>query len=269
VASSVSERVADGRIETGGADAGTAGHRPLIGLTAYTERAQMLVWDTEFALLHHAYVEAVTQAGGIAVLLPSQDQGAQALVERLDGLVLTGGADVMPERYRQQPQPHTTIVRPGRDEWELRLLDRALAAGLPVLGVCRGAQLLNVALGGTLDQHLPDKLGHTGHCPAPGAFGTTQVTLTAGSTLAAVLGPQAKVACYHHQALGQVATGLAVTARSQDGAIEAVELPGHRFVVGVQWHPEQNGEDHRLFAALVAAAVDKHQANRRASLAHP
>lgn len=231
--------------------------RPLIGLTTYRERAQMLVWDTEFALLHNAYVDAVARASGIPVLLPPQEHGADEVIERLDALVLTGGSDVTPERYHQQPHPHTKIVRPWRDDWELRLLERALAVDLPVLGVCRGAQLLNVALGGTLDQHVPDTLGHQGHCPAPGVFGKTRVALRSGSALAGLLGPEAEVACYHHQALDKVAPGLEVTGMSDDGTVEAVELPGRRFVLGVQWHPEVNGEDLRLFEALVAAAIEK------------
>ena len=241
-----------------GAGAAAAGvkRRPLIGLTTYRERAQMLVWDTEFALLHNAYVDATSRAGGIPVLLPPQEHGADELIEHLDALVLTGGSDVTPERYHQQPHPLTTIVRPWRDDWELRLLERALAAGLPVLGVCRGAQLLNVALGGTLDQHIPDTLGHQGHCPAPGVFGKTRVTLRSGSVLAGLLGPETEVACYHHQALDEVAPGLDVTGVSDDATVEAIELPG-RFVLGVQWHPEANGGDLRLFEALVAAAAEK------------
>jgi gamma-glutamyl-gamma-aminobutyrate hydrolase PuuD len=231
--------------------------RPLIGLTTYRERAQTLVWDTEFALLHSAYVDAVARAGGIPVLLPPQEHGADEVIERLDALVLTGGSDITPERYRQQPHPRTKIVRPWRDDWELSLLECALAVDLPVLGVCRGAQLLNVALGGTLDQHVPDTLGHQGHCPAPGVFGKTRVVLGVGSALAGLLGPETKVACYHHQALDEVAAGLEVTGVSDDGTVEAVELPGRRFVLGVQWHPEENGEDLRLFEALVAAAVEK------------
>jgi anthranilate synthase component 2/putative glutamine amidotransferase len=266
VASSVSEHAAG--VSGAAADASTAMRpRPLIGLTTYRERAQTLVWDTEFALLHQAYVEVVARAGGVPVLLPPQEHGAEVLVERLDALVLTGGSDVAPEHYRQQPHPRTTIVRHWRDEWELRLLERALAVGLPVLGVCRGAQLLNVALGGTLDQHIPDTLGHQGHCPTPGAFGKTRVALRPGSTLAEVLGPEAKVDCHHHQALAVVAHGLEVTGASDDGTVEAVEMPGRCFVLGVQWHPERNAEDLRLFEALVAAAVRKSQANDGASRA--
>ena len=229
--------------------------RPLIGLTTYRERAVTGVWDTEFALLHHVYVDAVARAGGVAVLLPPQQHGADEAVERLDGLLLSGGSDVDPERYQQRPDQHTTIVRPWRDDWELRLLDRALAIDLPVLGVCRGAQLLNVAFGGTLDQHLPDTVGHQRHCPAPGVFGQTPVALRPGSRLAGLLGPAVTVACYHHQAIGKLATELEVAGESADGTVEAVELPGRRFALGVQWHPEQDPGDLRLFEALVAAAL--------------
>jgi len=229
--------------------------RPLVGLTTYRERAKTLVWDTEFALLHNVYVDAVARAGGIPVLLPPQEHGADEVIARLDALVLSGGSDVAPERYHQPADPRTTVVRPWRDDWELRLLDRALAADLPVLGVCRGAQVLNVALGGSLDQHIPDTVGHQGHCPAPGVFGETRVTLRPGSALAGVLGQETVVACYHHQAIDKVAPGLEVAGTSDDGIVEAVELAGRPFVLGVQWHPEQHGADVRLFAALVAAAV--------------
>ena len=252
MASNASDHAGEGGNGTGGA----AKRRPLVGLTTYRERATTLVWDTEFALLHNVYVDAVARAGGIPVLLPPQDHGADELIERLDALVLSGGSDVAPEHYHQPAHQHTKVVRPWRDDWELRLLDRALAADRPVLGVCRGAQLLNVTLGGTLDQHIPDTVGHHGHCPAPGVFGRTEVSLRSGSALAGLLGPQVTVACYHHQAIDKVAPGLEVAGTSDDGIVEAVELPGRRFVVGVQWHAEQSGEDLRLFAALVSAAAE-------------
>ena len=242
--------------------------RPLIGLTTYRERAKTLVWDTEVALLHNVYVDSVARAGGIPVLLPPQEHGADEVIESLDALVLTGGSDVDPARYQQQPHQHTTVVRPWRDDWELRLLERALAADLPVLGVCRGTQLLNVALGGTLNQHIPETVGHQRHCPSPGVFGETRVTLHAGSVPAGLLGPEVNVACYHHQAIDKVAPGLEVAGWSDDGTVEAVEMPGRRFVLGVQWHPEQDGGDLRLFAALVTAAAEKKSAdNQGASLA--
>jgi putative glutamine amidotransferase len=247
---------------------GQRARRPVIGLTTYRERAATLVWDTEFALLHHVYVDAVARAGGIPVLLPPFDQvadedAAAEVIGRLDALVLTGGSDVDPGRYQQQPHEQTKVVRPWRDDWELRLLDHALATGLPVLGVCRGLQLLNVALGGTLDQHLPDTLGHQRHSPAPGVFGANQVTLRAGSVLAGLLGPAATVSCYHHQAIATLAPGLEITGTSDDGTVEGVERLGPGFVLGVQWHPEQDGADLRLFQALVAAAREPKPAGQQ------
>lgn len=255
MASSGSEHPADGS-----ADGAVRTRRPLIGLTTYRERAVTGVWDTEFALLHNVYVDAVARAGGVAVLLPPQEHGADEATEGVDALVLTGGSDVDPERYQQNPHQETTVVRPWRDDWELRLLARALAADLPVLGVCRGAQLLNVALGGTLDQHLPDSVGHRRHGPAPGVFGQTRVTVSPGSVLHGLLGPAVTVACHHHQGIDKLAPELEAAAWSDDDVVEAVELPGRRFAVGVQWHPEQDGGDLRLFQALVAAAVARKSA---------
>jgi gamma-glutamyl-gamma-aminobutyrate hydrolase PuuD len=266
VASSVSDHPAAGTPAVGAVRT----RRPLIGLTTYRERAVTGVWDTEFALLHNAYVDAVARAGGVPVLLPPQELGADEAIESVDALVLTGGSDVDPQRYQQRPHAKSTVVRPWRDDWELRLLACALAADLPVLGVCRGAQLLNVALGGTLDQHIPDTVGHQRHCPAPGVFGATRVTLSPGSVLAGVLGPTATVACYHHQAIDKLAPELEVAGWSDDDIVEAVELPGRRFAVGVQWHPEQDGGDLRLFQALVAAAViRKSEQNQGASRVGP
>jgi gamma-glutamyl-gamma-aminobutyrate hydrolase PuuD len=233
----------------------SSGSRPLIGLTTYQERARCLVWDTDFALLPHSYVDAVARAGGVPVLLPPVEQGADEVIASLDGLVLSGGADIDPSRYGEQPHPATRGTRPGRDEWEVRLLGRALERDLPVLCVCRGAQLLNVALGGSLKQHLPDAVGHEGHRPRPAVFGSTRVTLREGSRVADILGTERDVPCYHHQALDRFAPGLDIVGWAEDGTAEAVELPGHRFVLGVQWHPEEDKSDIRLFEALVAAAA--------------
>jgi len=240
---------------------------PLIGVTTYQEQARSGVWDTEFALLHYAYVDMVVRAGGVPVLLPPQEGGAAEVVERLDGLILSGGADVAPQLYGAQPHARTTVVRPGRDDWEMRLLRQALAADLPLLGVCRGLELMNVALGGTLRQHLPDILGHEGHCPAPGVFGEVRVALRAGSAVARVLGPETGVRCHHHQGLDEIAPGLRVAGAADDGTVEAVELPERRFVLGVQWHPEQDGADLRLFEALVAAAAERNSDGARGQAA--
>jgi gamma-glutamyl-gamma-aminobutyrate hydrolase PuuD len=237
------------------------GRRPVIGLSTYAETARMLVWEREFAMLHASYVAAVRRAGGIAVLLPPQDDGADEVLSRVDGLVLTGGADVDPRRYGQQPDERTSRPRTLRDEWESALAAAALDRDLPLLAVCRGLQVLNVVLGGTLHQHLPDRTAHDGHQPAPGSFGAVDVNLEPGTRTAALLGSRTRVSCHHHQALADVAQALRVTGRADDGTVEAAEIPGKLFAVGVQWHPEEDSEDTRLFAGLVTEA--RHYAGRR------
>jgi gamma-glutamyl-gamma-aminobutyrate hydrolase PuuD len=227
--------------------------RPLIGLTAYGERAAYGVWEHDAVLLPRTYPDVVIAAGGVPVLLPPVPESAAA-VDRLDAVVLAGGPDIAPDRYGAAAHERTGQPRPERDSAELAVLRRALERGIPVLGVCRGAQILNVGLGGTLVQHVPDAVGHSGHNPSPGVFGTIQVTLEAGSRVAAALGPETTVRCHHHQALDRLADGLLATGRAADGLVEAVELAGSRFVVGVQWHPEEDATDARLMAALVTAA---------------
>jgi gamma-glutamyl-gamma-aminobutyrate hydrolase PuuD len=229
------------------------GARPLVGLTAYGERAAYGVWDHDAVLLPRTYADVVIAAGGVPVLLPPVPEAAAA-VDRLDAVVLSGGPDVGADRYGARPHPLAGVPRSERDCAEAAVLRRALERGIPVLGVCRGAQMLNVELGGTLVQHLPDVVGHTGHNPSPGVFGAVTVTLEPGSRVGAAVGPSVSVLCHHHQALGLLAPGLTVTGRAADGTPEAVELDGHRFVVGVQWHPEQDATDVRLLAALVTAA---------------
>jgi putative glutamine amidotransferase len=225
--------------------------RPIIGITTYVEPASWGVWhDLETTLLPHAYTEAVTLAGGRAVLLPPDDLDADVL-RVLDGLVLSGGADVGPELYGADPAP-LTVTRPDRDVPELALARAALAADLPILGVCRGMQLLTVAAGGTLHQHLPEVLGHERHRPAPGVYGTHEARFTPGSRIAELMGDDLGIHCYHHQGVADPGS-LTVTGRAADGSPEAVEDPGRRFVLGVQWHPEVT-RDKRLFGALVNAA---------------
>jgi putative glutamine amidotransferase len=225
--------------------------RPIIGITTYVEPATWGVWqDLPTTLLPHAYVEAVTRAGGRAVLLPPDDGDADVL-RTLDGLVLSGGADLDPAFYGAEAEP-LTVVRTDRDAAELPLARAAVAADLPVLGVCRGMQVLVAAAGGTLHQHLPDVLGHEKHRPAPAVYGTHDVTLAAGSRIAGLMGDDLEIHCYHHQGVDDPGS-MVVTGRSSDGLPEAVEDPGRRFVLGVQWHPEVN-RDKRLFGALVDAA---------------
>ena len=225
--------------------------RPIIGITTYVESASWLVWrDLPTALIPQAYVRAVTLAGGRAVLLPPDEVDADVL-RALDGLVLSGGADLGPELYDATPEP-LTDSRPQRDAGEMLLARAALAADLPILGVCRGMQLLAVAAGGRLDQHLPDVLGHEKHRPAPGVYGEHEPSFVPGSRIAALMGDDLGVHCYHHQGVADAGT-LTVTGRTADGVIEAVEDPARRFVLGVQWHPEVI-TDQRLFGALVRAA---------------
>jgi gamma-glutamyl-gamma-aminobutyrate hydrolase PuuD len=236
-----------------GSNGSSSSARPVVGITAYGERASYGVWEHEAVLLPRTYSDVVIAAGGVPVLLPSVPDSAAA-VDRLDAVVLAGGPDVGPARYGAAPHPRTGAPRPERDAAELAVLHRALERGIPVLGVCRGAQVLNVGLGGTLVQHVPDAVGHSGHNPSPGVFGTIEVALEAGSRVGAALGPETTVRCHHHQALDRLADGLVVTGRAADGLVEAVELTGSLWVVGVQWHPEEVATDVRLMAALVAAA---------------
>jgi putative glutamine amidotransferase len=231
------------------------GRPPLIGLSAYCEEARWAHWHKPAVLLPANYAEQVAAAGGIPVLLPPLPSVAAA-AGRLDGLLLTGGGDIDPGTYGAQPHPRTSRVSVPRDAAELELLDAATAEGLPVLGVCRGMQLLNVARGGTLRQHLPNDAGHT---PAPGTFGSHPVRVAAGTRLAGILGANGDgtdVPTAHHQAVDRLGEGLVATAWAQDGVIEAVEASaaGDPFMLAVQWHPEA-GTDPRLIEALVVAAA--------------
>jgi putative glutamine amidotransferase len=223
----------------------------VIGVTCYVEPASWAVWESvPAALLPQTYVNHLRAAGARVVLLPPDDVDAEVL-DRLDGLVLAGGADVGPQHYGEAPHPRS-VPRPDRDAGELLLLRGALDRHLPVLGVCRGMQLLVVAYGGTLHQHMPELAGHPDHQVAPGVYSDREVSVSPGSRLAAILGGIVTVSCYHHQSVAQPG-GLTVTAYAGDGVVEGVEDPDRRFVLGVQWHPEV-GQDPRLFQALTAAA---------------
>jgi putative glutamine amidotransferase len=230
--------------------------RPVIGITAYAEDARWGVWDLPACLLPRNYIDEVAAAGGAPVMLPPVP-GAEAAVGRLDGLIISGGPDVEPARYGALPGPATTIVRPGRDEAEIAFFLAALDAGVPSLGICRGMQLMNVALGGTLIQHLPDVVGSDVHSPTPGTMAEHVVKVgMAGSScrLAAIVGAGTRaVPTHHHQGIEKLGTGLVATAWAEDGTIEAIELED-RFALGVQWHPE-SGNDPALFRALVEAAA--------------
>jgi putative glutamine amidotransferase len=234
--------------------------RPLIGVTTYLEQAVRGEWDERFGMLPETYLIAVEQGGGIPLLLPPQpfdDETVERVLDALDGLVVSGGADVDPARYGAAPGPHTDSPRHDRDAWEIALILAAVRRGLPVLAICRGLQVLNVALGGSLEQHVPDVTDEV-HGGTPGGFTRTDVGIAGGTLVRDVLGAvgdRLSVHCHHHQVLDRVADGLVVAARSADGLVEAVELPGRPFVVGVQWHPEQDEADRRLFRALAGAAT--------------
>ena len=226
--------------------------RPVVGITTYRETARWGVWNCPAVLVPADYVRQVSGAGGVPVLLPPIADDVEVL-DRLDALVLAGGADVDPSRYGADRSPRTGPAAGDRDEAELALLAAALERDMPVLAVCRGLQLLTVLRGGTLVQHLPDVVGSDVHVPSPGTYGDNAVRIEAGSRLAGLVGTEATWACHHHQAVDRLGEGLTAVAWAQDGTVEAAELDGARFVVGVQGHPEV-GDDARLFAGLVAAA---------------
>jgi putative glutamine amidotransferase len=224
--------------------------RPVIGITSYVEPAKFAVWEMTTALLPYNYVDHVARAGGQPVILPPAGDPA-TLVGRLDGLILAGGGDIDPARYDETPHERTGYVRQFRDDAEFGLVRAALERGVPFLGICRGLQVLNVALGGNLHQHLPDVVGHSGHAPAPGHFGRMPVRPAPGSRLAKIFDAESvDAAHYHHQAIDRLGAGLTVTAHAEDGTVEAVELTDHPFALAVQWHPE-NEDESTLFEALV------------------
>jgi putative glutamine amidotransferase len=227
--------------------------RPLIGITTYAEDARWGVWEMPAALIPISYVRAIERAGGRPLLVPPSADGIEETLAALDGLVLSGGGDLDPESYGAAAHPETKGAQPARDRAELALLQGALARDMPVLAVCRGSQVLNVARGGDLVQHLPDVVGDERHKHTPGSFADHDVRLDPESRTGAVLGDRAPVKSHHHQGYGRLGEGLRETAWADDGTVEGLEDPGKRFAVGVLWHPEE-GEDAALFEALVAEA---------------
>ncbi len=238
------------------------GDRPLIGISIYCEQARWAAWEAPAMLLPRRYADRVAQGGGIPVLLPPVP-GIEDALNRLDGLVLSGGGDIDPARYGAERAAETGDPRTERDAAEIALFRRAMSLDLPVLGICRGLQVINVARGGSLHQHLPSLVGHDEHAPTAGSYGSHEVRVAPGTRLAEVLGqagqagpPPVIVPTHHHQAADRLGKGLSATAWTADGIVEAVELDRQerRFVVAVQWHPEA-GEDLSLFRALAAAAA--------------
>jgi putative glutamine amidotransferase len=227
--------------------------RPLIGITTYVEDARFGAWDVPAALIPVAYVAAVERAGGRALLVPPTEDGVAETLDALHGLLLSGGTDIDPSLYGADAHPETDGPRAQRDRAELALLRGALERDIPVLAVCRGSQMLNVARGGDLVQHLPDVVGDKRHKHTPGVFADHDVEIESESRLGALVGARAPVKSHHHQGFGRVGEGLREVAWADDGTIEAVEDPEARFALGVLWHPEE-GEDAALFAALVTEA---------------
>jgi putative glutamine amidotransferase len=229
--------------------------RPIIGITAYAEEASWGVWTLPAALIPLSYVRSVELAGGRPLLVPpgEDEGGVEETLDRLDGLVFSGGADVDPDTYGAEAHPATLGTRPQRDQAELALLTAALELDMPVLAVCRGSQVLNVALGGDLEQHVPERVGHEGHREVSGTFSEHGVEIASGTRLHEIIGDHTSVKSHHHQGYGRLGTGLREAARADDDTVEAIEDPSRRFTVGVLWHPEE-GEDLRLFQELVAQA---------------
>jgi putative glutamine amidotransferase len=230
---------------------------PLIGVTTYLEETTRGVWNNITAVLGRQYLDCVVLAGGMPVLLPPVGRWTAQHLSKLDGLVLVGGQDIDPSRYGQALHPATGTLHLERDASEFGLFHLALEADMPVLGVCRGMELINVALGGTLHQHLPDITGGNQHLPTPGVLGPNDIKLAADSVVASLIGDQVSGVCHHHQGIDQLGTGLVASGWASDGAIEAIELPDADFVLGVQWHPEEDSTDVRLFEGLVRAARRK------------
>jgi putative glutamine amidotransferase len=234
--------------------------RPVIGVTCYEEQAAWGSWHRQAALLPASYVRAVEAAGGSVLLLPPQrlsPEEAVDLVSRLDGLVLAGGNDVDPALFGEDPHPKTVVAKGERDALELATLEAAVSGCLPTLAICRGLQVLNVARGGTLIQHLPDVVGHNEHSPEPDGYGEHLVHLEEGSRLSSLVSwESARVPTHHHQGIGMIGEGLVASAHAEDGVVEALEDTSMPFLLGVQWHPEA-GEDHELFVGLTKAASER------------
>ena len=227
--------------------------RPLIGITSYAEEIRWGVWTEDAALVPLAYVRAVEHAGGRPLVVPPSEDGLEETLDALDGVIFSGGGDLDPELYGAEPHDETDMPRTERDAAELRLLQAALDRDMPVLAICRGSQLLNVARGGNLEQHLPETVGHEQHRHDPGSFSDHDVKVAAGSRLGGLLGDRAPVKSHHHQGYGRIGSGLREVAWAEDGVVEGLEDSDKRFALGVLWHPEE-GEDFALFQGLVDEA---------------
>ena len=227
--------------------------KPVVGITTYLTRATWGAWDMEAALIPADYVRAVERSGGAPLLVPP-GADVDATLTVVDGLIFSGGSDLDPELYGDRAHPETDGVVRERDDFELELMRAALARDVPVLAICRGSQMLNVALGGGIEQHVPDRVGTDVHKQTAGVFAEHDVDVSPDTRLGELLGDRQEVKSHHHQGFGELGDGLRESARAPDGTIEALEDPSRRFTLGVLWHPEA-GEDAALFDALVEAAA--------------
>jgi putative glutamine amidotransferase len=232
--------------------------KPVVGITTYLTPAAWGAWEMEAALVPAAYVRAVTRAGGVPLLVPPGAAYEETL-DSVDGLVFSGGSDIDPDLYGEEAHPETDGWVRERDDFELGLMQAALARDVPLLAICRGSQVLNVALGGDLEQHVPDRVQTNVHKETPGVFADHDVTVLPDTRLSSILGERTDVKSHHHQGFGELGTGLLEAARAPDGTVEALEDPTRRFALGVLWHPEE-GEDLALFEALVREADEYRQA---------
>lgn len=234
-------------------------NRPLIGLSTYYGRGQYGVWDRDAAFLPTAYITAVTRAGGRVVLLPAEEPWSLAEVSELDGVILTGGDDVDPRLYGADPHEFTQVPNSRRDRFEVGLYEHARRAGIPVFAICRGAQIVNTAHGGTLHQHLPDLPGVLRHdSEVSDEFAEVAVTTLRGTAISAAIGAGVSVRCHHHQSIDCLGAGLVISAKAEDGTVEAFEDEA-AGMVAVQWHPEETLDDLRLFSVLVEKALVRAQ----------
>jgi gamma-glutamyl-gamma-aminobutyrate hydrolase PuuD len=231
--------------------------KPVIGITTYLTPATWGAWELDAALVPASYVRAVVRAGGAPLLVPPGASYEETL-DSVDGLIFSGGSDLDPDLYGEQAHPETTGWVRERDDFELGLMQAALARDVPLLAICRGSQVLNIALGGDLEQHVPDRVQSDLHKETPGVFADHDVAVLQGTTLASILGDRVDVKSHHHQGYGELGSGLREAARAPDGTVEALEDPTRRFTLGVLWHPEE-GEDLSLFEALVREAGEYRQ----------